>query len=265
MDKIKFNDFDLFAYVSSGLAAIFAADLIFDRQVVGDLGTLSTQTILLLFAAYVAGHVVALPSYVLMEQLLLGELFWRPSVLLFRQSAPDVEARRSAGLPAIRLNLALQALRRLNLTEYGDALDPDVILRVRERFGAEGRAPVGNGRYWAVYPAIYAPAGKDEPRSDRLDLFGKVFNFARNLATVALLFAAATSAKHLAGYDVPPALGLGWTGQTAIALLLWLALTLRFLKFYHMHAVEMFVVYSQGARSVAAATCKRRQAPRDGG
>lgn len=231
MDKIKLNEFDLFAYVSSGLAAMLCADLVLDTHVVRGIDALDAQAVLLLFAAYVVGHVVSIPASIVMEDMLLGVFLLRPSTLLFRDEQP---------------RLLLRVLRGLRLTEYGDKLDPDVVRRVQARFAAEGRDPVGNARFWAVYPAIHAPAGKDQPASPRVQLFAQLFTFARNLAIVALGFCLATIVAHLFGRNGAEPMGLTWDRKAEIGAVLFAALTLRFLKFYHMNAAEMFIVYSQG-------------------
>jgi hypothetical protein len=234
MDKLKLSDFDLFAYLSSGLAALFTADLLFGTSYVLGLKGFDADALLLLFAAYVAGHVVALPSYIVMEQLLLGAVLLRPSTLLMPHAGT-------------RMRRPLRVLRALRLTEYGDPLDPSIQRRIRERFAAEGRGePEGAARYWAIYPSIYAPRDAHQPASGRIELFGKLFNFARNLATVSLVFTLATVAKRLAGHANAPVAGLGWGAQAGIGAALTFALILRFLKFYHMQAAEMFIVYSQG-------------------
>ena len=235
MDKFKFTDFDLFAYVASGLAALLSVDLAFGSHLVllnVDPGI--AHTVLLLIAAYVLGHVVSIPAYILMEQFLLGAILLRPSILLF----PDDHHRM---LGVVRWLLAA------GITDYGQPLDTDTVTRIKARFRAEGRHPRAKDRYWAIYPSIYAPRDKELPSSPRIELFAKLFTFARNLAIVALFHPLVMlAAKFTGAHGIKPPLGLTQPWQFAIAIVLFLALTLRFLKFYDLNAREMFIAYSQG-------------------
>jgi len=235
MDKgadevLRFSDYDLFAYVATGLAALAGWDVAFGTHLVlaADWSaSTGTGTVAL---AYVVGQILASPSALLIEKQLVRKLLGTPSTLLFRAA--------DAPRPGY--------LRRLLLGEYLTPLEPGVQRRVLERAAAEGK-PIKPGEplFWAAFPC----ARKNRVAYARMETYLKLYGFCRNMAFVGL----AATAVLVGGWlwncatghtDMMAGHPLRWAAATSI---IGIGMMVRYLKFLRLFSVEVFVAYSEGA------------------
>ena len=268
MEKVRLSTFDFFAYISGGLAIMLAVSAAFTRLwgtgatvTIPDLS--ATQAVFLLAIAYIAGHVVACLAGVTMDQILAKQLLERPSVWLFRKplvvphGSTERAAIRAAERAALRHDFPnanrlqrlaralVRALDAAGWTSYGQRIDARSRALMLDRLRADGASITMADPYWAVMPAIYAAPGDTESRTARVERFYQLSQFARNLAAVAFAYCLMLSFTWLFGWthSEPFGIGLGlqWLGGFALGVLL----TLRYLKFFHLSTLEMFLIYSR--------------------
>jgi hypothetical protein len=84
MDKVlRFTDYEAFAYIGSGLAAMLVWDFVLGSHLVLGAEWSVLESISVLFAAYVLGHVIAAPASWLFERRFVGRFLGAPSKALF--------------------------------------------------------------------------------------------------------------------------------------------------------------------------------------
>jgi hypothetical protein len=228
MEKLaRFSDYDVFAYIASGLAALVVWDIIFStRYVLGAEWTAASGVLTIAFA-YIVGQILAAPSGWLIERRFVHRILFRPSAIL-------MNSRR---LGWRRL------LKRSVLQDYYTPLDTGLQQKVRERATVERGAEVaGEDLFWCAFPI----AKKDANAYARMESFLKLYGFCRNLAFVGLAgacFIAADAALEWAR--------LGWSSHVGqrfrwalLATLIGFGMLHRYLKFFRLYNVEVFVAYS---------------------
>jgi hypothetical protein len=84
MDRVlRFNDYEVLAYVATGFAAILALDFVLgSRWVLGAQWSVS-EGMAVLLTAYLLGHVIAWAAAWLLERRLVRRLLGAPSEALF--------------------------------------------------------------------------------------------------------------------------------------------------------------------------------------
>jgi len=224
MDKVlRFSDYDVFAYIASGLAALLLCDLLLSTHIVVSAQWSVAEGVVIIFAAYVIGHVVAWPASWLIERQFVARLLGPPSKVLF------VERKQHA------------ALARFLFPDYFTPLDHALRQRVKAR-APDLADHSGQSFFWSAF----ACARRDPSTYARMDAFLKLYGFCRNMAFVALfggvtlLIAALGAAWQGARYLAETR--LGWA---VVALLIGVAMLYRFLKFYRLYSVEVFVGYDE--------------------
>ncbi len=232
MDKfIRFSDYDVFAYVASGLAAFVVWDIIFaTHYVLGAEWTVSSGA-LTVAAAYIIGQIFAAPSGWLIERQFINYVLWRPSVVL-------MDSRKLGWRRFLRWTL---------LQDYYNPLDPGLRKKVRERAAADrGSDVTGEAVFWCAFPV----AKKDANAYGRMDAFLKLYGFCRNMAFIGLV-----GACFIAGDAVVEWTRTGWSAHISqqlwwalIALLIGLGMLHRYLKFFRLYSLEVFVAYSEGIK-----------------
>ncbi|WP_300296866.1 hypothetical protein [Ferrovibrio sp.] len=227
MDKLGgLSDFDIFAYLATGLAAMAACDLVFATHwVIGASWSLS-EGLITLPLGYVLGHILAGPAGFLIERHLVPKLLGEPKRLLFAEQP-------QGGWP-----------RRTLLLEYYTPLDDGLRRRVTERAAREHKpAEAGEALFWTAY----AVAKRDELAFRRMEIFIKLYSFCRNIAfvaamaTVAFLGAAACLWWRQGWSDMVS--GKLWLALLAAAIAF--GMLIRYLKFLRLYTVEVFVAYSE--------------------
>ena len=220
MDKLPFTVYDFFGYLASGfvlLAAVTAA-FVGSEPLRNDPNVV--VALLLVVAAYVAGHVVANLAGDLIERRVVRNRLGTPmSVLLGKQHLSPRAQRFFPG--------------------YAEALPDEIQKRVGEQAERDGITDRGEALFYHCHARLKA----DSAVSARLNIFLNLYGFCRNM-TMALVLAAATLTVGIvagtaeAGSHVEPA----W--WIAAALIAAVGLFYRYLKFLRQYAVELLTSYA---------------------
>lgn len=222
----RFSDYDLFACVATGLAALVAWDLALETHfVLAADWTISTGVATIGFA-YIAGQIIAAPAAFLIEKLLLARFVGAPSKILFNVNDTPVPT----------------FLKRSILRGYFLPLAEDIQRRVLKRASLEGKATTpGEGLFWAAFPA----AKKDRDAYPRMMSFLKLYGFCRNMSFVGLMSSILFAGEWLWGTldGRANAHFLQWSGAS---LFIGAGMLLRFFTYYRLYSVEVFVSYSEG-------------------
>ena len=229
MDKLaQFSDYDVFAYVASGFGALVVWDFVFSTHyLLGANWTIAGGAIAIA-TAYILGQVLAAPSGWLIERRFVHSVLFRPSVIL-------MESKRLGWR---------RFLKKTLLQDYYSSLDAGLRRRVRERAAAEyGSEVVGDALFWCAFPI----AKKDPNAYARMCAFLKLYGFCRNIAFVG--FTGSCFIAIVAAIDWARS---GWSGHIGqqfrwalLALLVGLGMLHRYLKFFRLYTVEVFVAYSE--------------------
>lgn len=215
MNKIPFSVYDFFAYLSSGGLIVAAVDYLFGYQWLEQdkLGT--PMAILLIFLAYITGHIVAHFSSLFLEQFFIGKILKRPSSSLMGKK------------PSKILGLLFPG--------YYRALPKETQERIWNQ--AKNREFTGSGE--SLFLHAYSITSKDEKAQKRLDEFRNLYGFSRNLTLsfllVALLFIIAIIMKI---QSINP-----W--WPLISFVFGVALLYRYLKFFRQYSYQLFITYSE--------------------
>lgn len=231
MDKLaRFTDYDVFAYIASGLAALVVWDIVFSTHYVLSSNWTASTGALTIAAAYIVGQILAAPSGWLVERQFVHHILYRPSVVLL--------SGKRLGWRKILKNTLLQ--------DYYTPLASSVLVKVRERAVAElGVEVTGETIFWCAFPA----AKKDHSAYARMDGFLKLYGFCRNIAFVSLAGACFIAIDAVLEWSCkgPTDHVVQQLNWASIALLVGLGMLHRYLKFFRLYNVEVFVSYSEGS------------------
>jgi len=231
MDRFaRFSDYDIFAYLAAGIAVLAIADRLFGTGYVIGAEWSAAGGVLTVAVAYVIGHLAAAPAGVVLDRWLVEARLGAPSKHLFGNQQ----------------HLPHSKLLRCLLGDYFKKLDGGIDARVLARAAAEGKPDTpGEDLFWTAF----AVAKRDDSAYPRMEAFLKLYGFCRNIGFVAL-----AGAPLLAAAAIWHGLQDGWSGavlcrcgEAALVLLAGIGMVLRYLKFYRLYAVEVFVAYSEKA------------------
>lgn len=219
----RFSDYDIWAYLPAGTLAIAAWDFSFGTNYVLKASWSPADGVVILFSAYVVGQILATPSSWLLERLLVARVLLSPSVNLLIDS--QVGFRK--------------ALQRTILGDYYSPFEK----KLRDRIVSKAGANVGLGEpmFWCAYPI----AKRDPTALSRMAGFLNQYGFCRNIAFVAMLavmFDVMALCGLSPGSGSPPPADhlLNWATVSLVGSLL---IFHRFLKFYRLYMIEVFVAY----------------------
>ncbi len=217
---IRFSDYDIWAYLSSGILTIAAWDFAFGTSWVLKADWSPSDGTLIVFAAYIIGQILATPSSWLLERRLVGMLLHSPATNLFAES-------QTGWRKVLKLSI---------LSEFYAPLDANLQKRIRERSGDS--ITLGQPLFWHAY----AIAKRDPTAYPRMGTFLNQYGFCRNIAFVGFLSAAFNFAAIPCGQISADQL----LAHSAISFAGGVMMFHRFLKFYRLYAVEVFVAYAEG-------------------
>ena len=219
MDKIPFSVYDFFGLLSSG--AIILAGISFAYQGVDAFQEeLSiSQGLVLVIAAYLLGHVVASVSSYLLERRLTRRLLGSPTDLLFGKGVPT-------------------DWRRM-LKEYHRPLPEETAKRVLDN--AKGRTGIEEPGE-ALFFHCFGVVRKDEYPRERLAVFLNLYGFGRNTSMAALVSAVIIGIAAIVNRSTNST--ELWVGAL-LAAFVGIAMYLRYLKFYRLYSVELYVTYAE--------------------
>lgn len=217
----RLSDYDVFAYLPQGFMALAACDFLFGTQFViaGDWDVPTGA--LVVFLSYVAGHVAATPSSVLMERVLAWWLIGRPSRYLLPSAKP-------------------RWICRVLFPEYTSPLPSGIQKSVHEKMSPKsiGGSASGEDYFWEAYPL----AKRDEHAKLRMERFHNLYSFCRNVSFILGSTACIAWFQYFtADYVLPKEkIVLIWAVSVGSVVMFQ-----RYLKFMRLFSVEVFVTYSK--------------------
>ena len=221
MDKFfRFSDYDVFAYLTAGFAGLAVVDLSFSTSfIVGASWTFSAGT-LTVFAAYILGHIIAIPSSSFIEHGLVKRFLGAPSENLL--------ADNQSGLRWL--------MKVTTLRDFYRPLTVDIQARVMGLANPmSGVALTGERLFWVAFAA----AKRDPSAAGRMQTFLNLYGFCRNIAFVGLFGGAL-----IAVFGTSPET----TRNAVIAVATGVLMLHRYLKFYRLYCVEVFVSFAGNAK-----------------
>ena len=214
MNKIPFNVYDFFAYLSSGSVVIGAIDYLFGYQWLLSKDISIQFFFFLIFLSYTCGHCVAHFSAFLLEKLLVKKLLGSPTLLLMGK--PGRIFWRTA-FPGYHHPLPKKTQER--------------VVAVADSKGIDAR---GSG----FFEHAYSIMSRNERVQAKLDQFRNLYAFARNMSFV--LFS--TSIMFLIAHFQKNSVGYWWI---ILSLAMSAVLLYRYLKFYRQYSYDLLVKYSE--------------------
>lgn len=223
----RFSDYDVFAYLAAGIAALLAWDYTFGSHwIIGANWSAASGTTIVL-VAYIVGHIVAWPASWLLERCVVRCVLGPPSRALLGEPPPG------------RFATIKQAL----FPDYFTPLDRPLAERVRFRAAREGQPGLsGQSLFWTAF----AHSKHDVSTYSRMTQFLKLYGFCRNIAFVGVTAAImiATGALWRAAntsFSTDVGSRLLWAALVCVA---GVAMFYRYLKFHRLYTVEVFVGYA---------------------
>lgn len=214
--RFPFTSYDFWAYLASGFLLIFVADYVFETNLLTRDNWTVVQGVVAVSCAYVIGQLVASLSSMLFERGLVGRLLGPPRLVLFGKT---------------------KALRvvQVCLPGYFVALPPETQKAVLEKGRTSAVTTPGEALFWPAF----ANARTTPVVMSRLDEFLNQYGFCRNIALVAFIDAILLGWSYLCAEGPILNRHLAW-----MALAIGLGMTLRYLKFYRLYAVEVFTSFA---------------------
>lgn len=211
--KVPFSVYDFLAYISSGILVIATVDVVYGSAwLLGDDHALPLG-IVGAFAAYVAGHVVAQMSSLVLEQFFVGKVLKRPSERLMSSSKP---------------------MLRLVFPNYFRALPDETKERIEDKLAHQGVNATGE----AVFLHIFGTLKRRPDIKERIDSFRNLYGFARNMCMAMLV----SAAMVFAGPFDDRAFNASGYGIALLALAI--VMLYRYLKFFRHYSYELFVSFA---------------------
>lgn len=222
----KFSDYDYFGYISSGLASLGIWDIIFGTEHLLGATWNVPKAIVIVLVAYTIGQVIAAPSAWLIERRLVSRYLLRPSVWLLQTE----NGKTSMGMGKL-------------LGDYHTPLPENIRQRVFARANTEGAEGL---REEALFWHAFGQAKQDPHAYARMEVFLRLYGFCRNMAFVGLLGAMLALFK-----SIVEGIHLGWSedlgrlaGSALLMGLLAIGMIHRYLKFFRLYSVEVFLSYA---------------------
>ncbi len=221
LDRFPFTSYDFWAYLAAGFLLLGPADFVFGTNLLTGRDWSWFEISVAVSSAYVTGQLVASLSATLLERGLVGHLLGYPRNVLFGRA---------------------QVWRwvRWCLAGYYTALPEATQRAAAEKGKVVGVDEPGEALFWPAFNAA-----RDRPKvMERLESFLNQYGFARNIATVAILDGLLLAWSY--SFNEGPALhaNLAW-----VSLMVAVGMTLRYLKFFRLYAVEVFTAYAYARES----------------
>jgi hypothetical protein len=233
----RFSDYEIFAYLAAGIAALAAWDDVFATHWVIGAEWSAASGVAIVFGAYVVGQIVAWPAAWLLERRVVRRVLGAPSRALFGEP------------PLGRCHW----LKRHLFPDYFTPFDRILADRVRSRARADGQPHAsGESLFWTAYTR----AKRDTATYARMGQFLKLYGFCRNIAFVGIAAGVAITVDVLyraqtTGFVPELRTHLLWAG---VALVAGVAMFYRYLKFHRLYSVEVFVGYAEAPNSERGST-----------
>jgi hypothetical protein len=205
--KAPFSIYDFFAYLAPGFLLLVSIDFIFFglKYSAGFQEHVVVAAIALMTAAYVTGHVIDTASYMAFE-------------FFNKELSPRATIFNRSQLPWL-INIA-----------YHPQFSESFWALIKSRTHAEGAADDASSSFDCAFSAVFA----DEKAAKALSTYETLYGFARNVAFTSFVIA-------VMALFAPP--GVPRWQLFSIACFVGLVLTLRYLRFYHDHTRNLYLLY----------------------
>jgi hypothetical protein len=215
-NKLPFTSYDFWAYLSSGFLLLFAVDYVVGKDFLMRDSWTVVQGVIAFSSAYAVGHVVASISSLLLERLLVGKLLGYPrDILLGRRR---ISKRLKFLLPGYFSSFSNETRNLINAKA------------AQQNIGTASDS---------IFMAAHAEAKATAAVMTRMDNFQNMYGFCRNSATVGFLTSALL--YWFWRWGGGPDEARTWSCAAGV---LGFALTLRYLKFFRLYAVENLNSYA---------------------
>jgi len=211
MTKLPFSVYDFFGYVFSGFIIVASVDFATGASILLRPDMPVHYGLLLTGLAYLVGHVVAIPSSIILEKFLIGRVFGRPS-------AHMLEEKKKGLLPF---------LFPVFYTPFPSKTREAILNKAK----SQGHDTPGEDLFYLAFSKV-----KDlEKPAIRINNFLNLYGFSRN---VSFAFFISFWIFAIVGYPCKtfcfPAVG---------ALAMSCGMFLRYLKFYYLYSKEIYLTY----------------------
>jgi hypothetical protein len=226
MDRLPFSVYDFFGYLSAGFVLLVGLAAAFTGSNAWEKSPTTIVTLLLIVLAYSSGQVVANVAGHVIERRLVGGWLKSSTQILFAPAETGPVARLFPGyfrpLP--------EAQQR-------------AVLNVAAKSGIAGP---GEGLFFHCFARVK----REEAVMARLNTFLNLYGFCRNMSVALVVVAVCLGAGSAAGSaHTGSVVSPGWwvVGSLVIAA----GLFYRYLKFFRLYAVEVYVSYADIAGASA--------------
>ena len=221
MSRIPFSVYDFFGYLVPGFLFVAVMDFALVGTIAGerwvlrdDLGVVYGLTWTVV--AYIIGHVLSSPSEWLLQEKIVRNWLKSPAINLFN------DHQRKSG-------------RFLLFSGYYKPLPSPIRKRILEKAKAEGINETGEALFYHAWGKVK----KDQDAMARLYIFLYLYGFSRNVSFACAL----ASLVIVAGCLVEGSWGnLIWA---FVSLFAAVGMLYRYLKFYRLYSVDVFIVYDE--------------------
>jgi hypothetical protein len=220
MDKLPFSVYDFFGYLASGFVLLVGVAAAFTNNDNWQSDPSLIVGLLLVILAYTSGHVVANVAGFLLEATFARRVLKSPTVNLF---SPAATGRWRYIFPG-----------------YYKPLPEAQRTRVLSRAAAAGITLPSEGLFFHCFATVKAREDVMSRLNTFLNLYGYCRNMCLTLLAVAVALGVGTAWTHTArtGQVAP-----GWWAVGAA--LAAVGLLFRYLKFYRLYAVEVYINYAE--------------------
>ncbi len=227
MNKIPFSVYDFFGYLASGFVLLATVDLVTGANWLFTRDIPVQVLFLLLVTVYIAGHLVAHLSSVLLELWFLRKVLGSPEVHMLNDCSGS---RWSSVFPG-----------------NFKPLPADTRRRTIKRAEQEDVAATGRG----LFLHCHATVKRDQATLERLNSFLNLYGFCRNISMAALvstvlLVGAAIWKVPLCGIR---SVKLEFLAVAFALLFVAVGMFIRYLKFFRHYTQEVFVSYASDFKS----------------
>lgn len=217
MNKLPFDPYDFFGYLSSGLLILVGMDVIlgFPSILVRDWKVVDSA--ILIIAVYVTGQVIATPARALLEDVIVDKILRRPNINLFRENRPRI--------------------RNLFFPGFYQPLPPETRMKILRKAQEEGARGMGEDLF--LHVRYSKTVVEDQKLGEKLNSFINKYGFSRNLSFSALLVGIGCLIK----INLLPDSDTNLTKYAIAAFVTAILLFYRYLKFFKQYSYEMFNFY----------------------
>ena len=220
----QLSDYELFAYIASGFALLVVRDIVVSSHTVLCADWTVLHGVLIVLVSYILGHIIAWPSERCIEQWFTSRILHAPSITLMNR---DHSLRN------------ICCWKRVLFRGYYTPLNDHLRSKVDAR---NTRNLEGESLFWSAFIV----AKRDENAYSRMFSFLKLYGFCRNMAFVAILGGFSII------FDITCDYFFGQTGllgdqrfkYVAFALLVGYGMLYRYLTFYRLYSLEVFISYA---------------------